>query len=136
VPRYDDYDDDPPDRYRDDEPWERPKNAPHSWLGISSILIGVLIIVAGLVTIGVCIAAGIDPDTLDENDPQAMLIGVALIGLLIGCFVGLGLGVAGAFQPNRNKLLPGLGIGLNGILTIMMMALFCLGVIGMSLDSM
>ncbi|MBO1272981.1 hypothetical protein J3L11_15140 [Shewanella sp. 4t3-1-2LB] len=85
-------------------------NRPHSGLGISSFIVSLA--AAILIFITLVIAgnlANTTPGGLDENSRTAMTIGFAIIGLVLLSLVALGLGIAGLFQKDRQKVFPILG---------------------------
>ncbi|GGZ04281.1 hypothetical protein GCM10007169_21350 [Shewanella fodinae] len=85
-------------------------NSPHSGLGISSFIVS--LVAAILIFITLVIAgnlANTTPGGLDENSRAAMAIGFAIIGLVLLSLVALGLGIAGLFQKDRQKVFPILG---------------------------
>jgi mannose/fructose/N-acetylgalactosamine-specific phosphotransferase system component IIC len=113
-----DYDDDDDD---DDEP-------EHSGLGIASFVIACL---AGLIEFVFVAWAGIletaTPEGMDENSPQAAIIGLGIIGGMLLCLVGLALGVAGLFQRDQKKTFPVLGLVLAALVMVGTAGLFILG---------
>ena len=113
--------DDDDDDDDDDEP-------EHSGLGIASF---VIVCVAGLIEFVFVIWAGIletaTPGGMDENSPQAAIIGLGILGGLFLCLVGLALGVAGLFQRDQQKTFPVLGIVIGLLVMAGTAGLFILG---------
>jgi hypothetical protein len=147
MPYYedDDYEDEPYERRRpvrrlrrprpryEDEDWEperRYRPLPHSGFGIASTVLGVIM---GVAVFGLLVIAGImetnTPGGIDEESPQAIVLGVLIIGSLVLSLVGLVLGLVGVFQPQRNKIFPGIGIGVNALLVLGTLAIVCLGML-------
>ena len=58
-----------------------------------------------------------------------MVVGLFFLLNLAAALVGLVLGIVGAAVGNRNKLLAGLGIGLNSLLFVGLIGLMILGLI-------
>ncbi|MDB5347622.1 MAG: hypothetical protein JWP89_5999 [Schlesneria sp.] len=77
---------------------------PHSGPGIASFIASLF---AGAAILALVVVAGVmgsQPGGMDEESPQAIILGLGLIasaGLLVLSFV---LGVTGMLQPKRNKL--------------------------------
>jgi hypothetical protein len=113
--------DDDDDDDDDDEP-------EHSGLGIASFAI---VCFAGLVEFGFVVWAGILESAteggMDENSPQAAIIGLGIVGGLLLCLVGLALGVAGLFQRDQNKTFPVLGLVIGLLVMVGTAGLFVLG---------
>jgi len=83
----------------------------HSGLGISAFIISVG---AGLLMFLVFVAAGVlettTPGGMDEESVGALLVGLAMFGLLFLDLVAIGLGIAALFQKQRKKVFAVLGI--------------------------
>lgn len=83
----------------------------HSGLGIASF---VLSLVSGAGLLALFAIAGIigtqTPGGLDEESPQAILIGISLFAFMGLLIVGLGIGIAGFFQKNRKSVFAILGM--------------------------
>jgi hypothetical protein len=127
------------DRYSDREDWrryddpydDRPRNRPQgsSMPGIVSFIIGiasglvicVLIVVAVILTLE---AGG----NLDENSPEAMIVGLGIIGALGLALVGLILGIIGLGGDRPLKVLAGLGVVFNGLILLGTLGLIVLGI--------
>jgi hypothetical protein len=138
MPYYDDYDDrttgrrsdrrryDDYDRYDlrrfDDAP------LPHSGFGIAAfimaILVGVfvflLIVVAGILTT----QAGGD---LDEESPEAMVLGLAMFAAAGLDVIAIILGIIGLCLPGRNRLFAVLGTVLGGLVLVGLCGLLAVG---------
>ncbi|MEJ2437470.1 MAG: hypothetical protein P8Y49_07125 [Sulfurovaceae bacterium] len=96
----------------------------HSGIGIASFVIS---IVAGiLIFIVLAIAGSIEASTpggIDENSTEAVMIGLAIIGLLFLNVLSVGLGIGGLLQKERKKIF--------AILGTVFSSFFILGVIGL-----
>jgi len=118
-----DYDDD----Y--EAPAYRPRRAlGHSGLGIVSLAIAVVV---GLAEIVLLVIAGIlesqTPGGVDENSPEAMILGLLLIGGMVMSLVGGVLAVVALVQGGRNKIFPILGLALNGMIIVGMIGIITIG---------
>ena len=89
-----------------------PMNEPqkHSGLGILSFVIS---LVTGVATIALFTMAAVlesaNEGGIQEESPEAVVLGTFLIIAMVACVVGFALGVAGLFQENRNKTFAVLG---------------------------
>lgn len=112
----------------------------HSRMGIASLVIAILAIIAIVLffIIGVSVASAeiggdpqsFDPSSIDENSPLATtfaLLGLGFVGSVLLTVVGLGLGVAGLIQLRRKRLFALLGTIFNGLVVLVVIALFVLG---------
>ncbi|WP_225209741.1 hypothetical protein [Xanthomonas bonasiae] len=92
-------------------PMTSPTLPPYSGLGIASFAVSLIAAVLTLVLIGVCAALVYSqPDSLDEDSPLAMLVGMAM---MVGVFAELAaaaLGIGSLFQRDRRKLYGVLGL--------------------------
>jgi len=132
---YDTWDDGPRDRgsrrrrpYDDDWDYDRPDQPlKHSGMGIASCLIA---LGAGLFEFIFVVIAGVmasSPQGVDENSPEAIVLGLFILGGLLAAVVGGVLGIVGATQANRNKLFAVLGLCLNGVIVVGVLGLMVLG---------
>jgi hypothetical protein len=103
-----------------------------SLLGISSLGITVLsaLLIILLLLIGGVLEAT-KPGGIDDNSPEAMLLGLALFGIVGLDMLGIGLGIGGLCQRKSSKVLPGLGVAF-GIMVIF--GVFIIMVIGLATD--
>jgi hypothetical protein len=96
----------------------------HSGIGIASFVIS---IVAGiLIFILLGIAGSLEASTpggIDENSTEAVMIGLAIIGLLFLNVLAVGLGIGGLLQKEQKKIF--------AILGTVFSSFFILGVIGL-----
>ena|SRR5580765_1660412 len=102
-------------RYRDfegDDPYERPSSG-HSIIGIASFFAA---LAAGILEMGVVIISAImdsqDPVGLDEDSPQAIVLGLAFVGGMFVNIMGLILGIVALFERRSNKTFAWLGLGI------------------------
>lgn len=117
-------------RYDDDyDTDDLPRALPHSGLGIASLAITFLM---GLFEFVVIMIAGILESTteggVDENSPEAMLLGLSVLGGMMLNFVGIGLGIGGLCQSNRSKIFPALGVCLGIVVIFGVVSVIVLGV--------
>ncbi|HVW38465.1 MAG TPA: hypothetical protein VHB99_14215 [Pirellulales bacterium] len=99
----------------------------HSGLGIASCIIGGL---AGLIEVAIVTIAGMievsAPGGMDENSPEAIMIGLGLFAGLGIAMLGIGLGIGGLIQ-RRKKLFAVFGILISLFVTCGVAGLFVLG---------
>jgi hypothetical protein len=95
----------------EDDDFDRRPSA-FSALGVLSFA---AVLVSGFALFVLFILAGILENSreggIDENSPEAMVLGLALFAGLGGDLLGIGLGIGGLCQPGKSKLLSGLGVG-------------------------
>ena len=101
---------------------------PHSGLGIASFiiaLVGAAIFVCAMVFIVFHMAqmGGV----VNEQAPEAVLSGLSMCGGLVLNIVGVVLGIAGLFQPNRKRLFAIMGLAFNGVIVLGVVALMLIG---------
>jgi hypothetical protein len=114
------------------DPWQRqrsPGSGPkQSGLGIASLVVA---IAAGATAFALVVVAGMmevsTPGGMDEESPQAILVGLGIFGVLGLNFLGLGLGVAGIVQPDRSRVVAILGLVLNALVILGLCGLMALG---------
>ncbi|MBI3822533.1 MAG: hypothetical protein HY289_07625 [Planctomycetes bacterium] len=95
---------------------------PHSILGIVSLAIAAVMLVAFAVLFGLRVAAA-GPD----NVPLTAISGLAFIACLVVTFVGLMLGVCAFLVPDRRLVFPVLGVVCNATLFVGVIILLCFG---------
>ena len=87
----------------------------------------------GVAEIILLIIAGImesrTPEGMDENSPEAMILGLLLIGGVVMSCVGAVLAVAGLVQGGRCKVFPVLGLGLNGMIILGVIGIIIIGLL-------
>jgi hypothetical protein len=117
--RYEDY-----DRYDfrrfDDQP------LPHSGFGIAAFILAILvgtflfllIVVVGIMTMG---------GDLDEDSPEAMVLGLAIFAAAGLDIIAIILGVIGLCLPGRNRLFAILGTVLGGLVLVGLCGLVAAG---------
>lgn len=85
-----------------------------SGLGIASF---VLAIVAGVTALALVVIAGVmeasSPGGMDEESPQAIIVGLGIFGVLGLSMLGVGLGVGGLVQADRSRAFGAIGLILN-----------------------
>ncbi|GAB6070326.1 hypothetical protein JCM30760_14230 [Thiomicrorhabdus hydrogeniphila] len=83
----------------------------HSGLGIASFILSIAsaVFIFLLVAIAGIIEAS-NPTGMDEESAAAVMIGLFLFIFLGGALVALGLGIAGLFQKERQKIFAILGV--------------------------
>ena len=100
----------------------------HSGLGIASFALS-LLMSAGIFFI--IMAAGVietaRPGGLDENSPAAVVIGLIVLAAGFANLVAMGLGIAGLFQKDRNKVFAILGTCFATLATILTAAVIVVG---------
>ena len=100
----------------------------HSGIGIASFVIS---IVAGiLIFIVLGIAGSLEASTpggIDENSTEAVMIGLAIIGLLFLNVLSVGLGIGGLLQKERKKIFAILGTVFSSFLILSVIGLMVLG---------
>jgi hypothetical protein len=115
------------DYYDSDDPSRNVKRG-QSGFGIASFVIACL---AGMFELAVIVYAGIlqtsTPGGMDENSPQAIVIGLAAIGGMAIDLLAIGLGIAGLFQRGRGKTFAVLGVVLGTVILLGMIGLIILG---------
>lgn len=100
----------------------------HSELGIASTVLSVLM---GIAVFALVVTAGVmhttTPGGISDTSPVAIVIGLGIIGAIMLDFIALGLGVAGFFQQNRQKLFPILGTIFSSVTLLGTIGLIILG---------
>lgn len=100
-----------------------------SGLGVASLILSLLSALGLFVLLAVAgIVETSTPGGMDENSPEAMLIGLFLIGFVCTALLALGLGIGGLVQENRRKALAITGtvlasVTLIGITFVMMLGI-------------
>ena len=115
--------------YTPQHPWDlEAPISPHSGLGITALVLSVL---CGVSMFGLVLLAGImeasTPGGINEESPEAIMLGLCILGGILLSFIGLGLGIAGLFQGNRKKLFAVLGVIFNGMIVFGMCVLMGIG---------
>jgi hypothetical protein len=111
----------------DDAPYARPRHRPHSGLGIASFIIGLVVVVIVLLMfllIGVLASSRANRNTAET---MGVMTGLFVCGGALASLVGLGLGLAGVFQEDRNRTFAVIGLILNGLIILGTAALFVIG---------
>ena len=100
----------------------------HSGLGIASfigaIIAGVgefiLVMIAGVIEVST-------PGGMNEESPQAVILGLLMIAGLFLAMVGIGLGIAGLIQRECKKIFAILGLVFNLMIIFGVVGLFIIG---------
>jgi mannose/fructose/N-acetylgalactosamine-specific phosphotransferase system component IID len=101
----------------------------HSGLGIASFIISLamgicvffLLVIAGIMEVST-------PGGMDEESPAAVIIGLFIIAALIVTLIGIGFGIAGLIQKNRNKNFSILGVIFNTLITLGVIVIMTIGI--------
>jgi hypothetical protein len=112
-----------------DEQYFRRGPMPHSGLGVASFLIGVIVLVIDLVLLVLLVVVASGPRGL-RSDAASTVGGVFGIFNCVGVLAalgGLGVGVGGIFQENRNRTFAVIGVVLNGLIVVAVTLLFLIG---------
>ncbi len=100
----------------------------HSGIGVASFVISIL---AGILIFIVFAVAGSlevsTPGGIDENSTEAIMIGLAIIGLLFFNVLAVGLGIGGLLQKERKKIFAILGTVFSSFLILSVIGLMILG---------
>jgi hypothetical protein len=111
----------------DDARYGRPRHLPHSGLGIASFIIGLVVVVIVLLMfllIGVVAASRANRDTAHT---MGVMTGLFVCAGAVASLVGLGLGMGGVFQGDRNRTFAVIGLILNGLILLGTAVLFLIG---------
>ncbi|MFB9327469.1 hypothetical protein ACFFSY_16185 [Paenibacillus aurantiacus] len=117
---------------------EAPAPSKQSGLGIASFIIGVASIAGVIVSIIIITSyimndLGLNGNMIEidaaELGPQLMLGGLLMLGSVLLALLGLILGIVGACMRNRRKAFAIVGIVLNGLLVVLVGALFLIGIL-------
>ena len=99
----------------------------HSVLGITSALIALVAFVFLIAILLVsAMTEAMRPGAIDY-EPFAMLLGIVVIAVIFGCIAGIGLGVAGLRQKDRDTTFAIVGLIVNALLLIGMGLLMVVG---------
>ncbi len=100
----------------------------HSGFGISSFIIS---LASGLLAFAMVVVAGImesrTPGGMDEESPEAMVVGLGIILAGLLAVLGAVLGIVGCTLPNRNKIFAILGAIFNALVVLGLLGLIVLG---------
>jgi hypothetical protein len=120
------YEPDNQDHYYDNRPRREPGPPPHSGLGIASFIIAMVVVVVGLVAVLLIVLASGRPYRRDAEPLIAMLVGLICLGF-VAALVGIGLGIGGCVQEDRNRTFAVTGLIINGIIVLGVAMLFLIG---------
>lgn len=111
-----------------DPQWDDDLERKQSGLGIASFIIAILV---GLSAVALVVIAGMievsTPGGMDDQSPAAMIIGLGVFAIVGLCMLGIGLGVAGFFQPHRTRIFCVLGVAFNGLVILGLAGLIVVG---------
>lgn len=114
------------DNLQMNEPDEAPRK--HSGLGIASFVLAISVLVLTFVLV---VIAGVmeasTPGGMDEESPELIVVGLAIIGMVVLNVVAFGLGIGGMFQKDRKKLYAVLGMSFATLTVIGTIALILFG---------
>lgn len=100
----------------------------HSGMGIASFVISIAVGCAEFILVAVAgFMEASTPGGMDEESPQAIMLGLGIIGGLVLCVPGVGLGIAGVVAKDRNKLFAILGLVFNCSIMLLVASLVVLG---------
>jgi len=110
-----------------DAPYGRPRHLPHSGLGIASFIIGLVVVV--IVLLMILLIAVLASNRANRNTAETMgvMTGIFVCVGALASLVGLGLGMGGVFQEDRNRTFAVIGLILNGLIILGTVALFIIG---------
>jgi hypothetical protein len=96
------------------------------------VLSFILALVAGVLILGVFVAAGVltmqAGGDLDENSPEAVFIGLGMMAGLGLALLGLILGIVGTLGDHSKKVFAYIGATLNGLILLGTVGLICAGI--------
>lgn len=107
--------------------YAQPNVATKRGLGVSSLVIGVIVLVGEFAAV---VAAGVmamQPGGVDEESPQAVILGLAMMVGLMLAIVGLVLGIVGAASATQHKVFSIIGLLINGLVLLGVVGLLILG---------
>ncbi len=95
----------------------------HSGLGIASFVISLAMGVYFILVVFVAaVMEAATPGGMPETSPVLAIVGLFAFLGLFGCVVGIGLGIAGMFQKNRKRVFSILGLIINGLIVLGVLA--------------
>ena len=90
-----------------------------------------LAMLIGMLAVGIVVTAGVleasTPGGIDEQSPVAIIVGLGIFAIIGLSFVGSGLGIAGLFQSNRNRVFSILGLIFNTMIIVGLVGLIVIG---------
>ncbi len=112
----------PPMMYAEGQP------SKHSGIGIASFVIAIGVGCAEFILIAIAgIMEATTPGGMDEESPQAIMVGLGILAGLALCLPGIGLGFAGVVVKGRKKLFAILGLVFNCSILACVTALLLFG---------
>ena len=107
---------------------QRQPRLKHSGLGIASFIVSLAMGVYFILVVFVAaVIATVTPGDMPDTSPAAVIIGLFAVLGLIGCVAGIGLGIAGMCQKNRKKVFSILGLIINGLIVLGVLAAAIVG---------
>lgn len=110
----------------DDYEYSEPR---HSGFGIASFVTALAAGLLVLVVFGIAGVIGARNGDIDEKSPEAVLLGLAVIGGLLVAMLGIGLGIAGVCQHRRKKVFAVLGLVINAVVTLGVVLVMIVGIL-------
>ncbi|MHC4563113.1 MAG: hypothetical protein ACYS8X_10110 [Planctomycetota bacterium] len=110
-------------------PFTLPEKLKHSGIGVASFvlsLVMVFVIIAAIVFAG--IMAVTSPESLHDEAPATMLLGLGIIAAGLAQLVALALGIVGCRQRNRKRLFAILGVLCSGAAILGTLGLMVIGI--------
>ncbi|MCC6904790.1 MAG: hypothetical protein IT326_03040 [Anaerolineae bacterium] len=114
------------------------ETARRSWLGLVSIVLGLLALLVLCGSLALSAALSMSPEmqglstaetmALAQQNPAILLSSVMMLATVFCAFLGLSLGIGGLFQPGARKAVSIAGIALNGLYVCAFGSLFVLGI--------
>lgn len=122
-----------PPQYGQQQQWPMHYQQPqaplkHSGFGISSFIISIASVVLAFAMVAVAgIMESNTPGGVDEDSPEAMMVGLGIILSALLAVLGAVLGIVGCTLPNRNKIFAILGTVFNALVVLGLLGLMVLG---------
>lgn len=102
-----------------------PQKHKHSGFGIASFSIAGIALIMLILLFSISVYLNIiNPDGLDEESPEALLLGLIMILDLFMVLIGTGLGIAGVVENGKKKVFSLLGLIFNGVFLILLVLAF------------
>jgi MFS family permease len=100
-----------------------------SGLGITSFVMSLVVGVGEFVLVAIAgvMTANSPGGRMDSKSPEAIVLGLLLLGGLGVAVLGLILGIVALFAPDRGKIFAWLGVAINGTILLGVVALMIIG---------
>jgi hypothetical protein len=115
--------------YPDERGYRRLATPAHSGLGIASFITGAAVILMTVLVIILAVAVRGNRGNRETAEMVWVMLGLIVCGGLVASLVGLGLGVGGLFQEDRNRTMAVIGVVLNGLMLIAAVAFVLIGMV-------